>query len=50
MNRKRPFESNGWFSNVEVTDVGETESTALSTSLDKAPRPFVFKLFSLQSF
>ena len=49
MNRKRPFESNGWFSNVEVTDVGETESTTLSTSLDK-PHQFAFKLFSLQSF
>ena len=43
------FESNGWPWNVEVTDVCETESTALSTSLDK-PRPYVFKLSSFQSF
>ena len=33
------LESNGWPGNVEVTDVCETESTALSLSLDK-PRPF----------
>ena len=43
------FESNGWSLNVEVTDVCETQRTALSTSLDKL-RPFVFKLSSLQSF
>ena len=43
------FKSNSWPWNVEVTDVCETESTALSTSLDK-PHPFVFKLSSLQSF
>ena len=29
------FESNGWPWNVEVTDVCEIESAALSTSLDK---------------
>ena len=33
------FENNGWPWNVEVTDVCETESTALSMSLAK-PRPF----------
>ena len=43
------FESNGWPRNVEVADVCETESTALSTSLNKT-RPFVFRLSSLQSF
>ena len=43
------FKSNGWPWNGEVTDVCETESTALSTSLDK-PRPFVFKLSSLDCF
>ena len=42
------FESNSWPWNVEVTNVCETESTALSTSLDK-PCPFVFKLSSLES-
>ena len=43
------FENNGWPWNVEVTDVRETESTALSTPLDKT-RPFVFKMPSVQSF
>ena len=43
------FESNGWPWNVEVTDVCEIESTALSMSLDK-PRPFASKLSSFQSF
>ena len=43
------FESNGWPWNVELTDVCETESIALSMSLDK-PSPFAFKLSSLQSF
>ena len=43
------FESNRWPWNVEVTDVCETESTALPTSRDK-PRPFVFKSSWLQSF
>ena len=42
-------DSNGWTWNVEVTDVCETQSIALATSLDK-PRPFVFKLSSLQLF
>ena len=43
------FESNGWPWNFEVSDVCETENTALPTSLNK-PRPFVFRLSSLQSF
>ena len=43
------FESNGWLWNGEATDVCKTESTTLSTSLDK-PRPFVFRLSLLQSF
>ena len=43
------FESNGWPWNAEVTNMCETESTALSTTLDK-PRSFVLKLSSLQSF
>ena len=41
------FESNGWPGNVQATDVCGTESTALSTSLDK-PCPFVLKLSLLQ--
>ena len=40
------FESNSWPWNVELTNAHETESTALSASLEK-PRPFVFKLTSL---
>ena len=43
------FESNGWPWNAEITDVCETESTVLSTSLDK-PCPFAFRLSLLQSF
>ena len=43
------FESNGWPRNVEVTDMCDTESAALSVSLDK-PCPFVIKLSLLQSF
>ena len=48
------FESNSWPRNVEVTDVCETESTALSTSLDKPWSPisiqivFASKLLNLE--
>ena len=48
INKKQLSESNSRPWNIEVTDVYDTESPALSASLDK-PHPFVFKLFSLQS-
>ena len=43
------FESNGWPWNVEVTSVCETESTALTMSVDK-PRPFVVKFPRFKAF